>query len=368
MSCRTLLAAAVLAGCRAAPIPDPVRYPAGTPFQPHYVVADSTRLRYIDAGRGTPVLFIHGLGASIYAWRRNLAPVMSAGFRVVALDTRGSGSSDKPAHGYRNIDLARLVLALMDSLALTDAVLVGHSMGGAIAAEVAISYPKRVRALVLIDAAGVGVREPLVFRAARWPLLGPLVTALRGRGLTSRILKSTYADPTKVTEQDVDQYYAPVADPEYARALRAALREFRFDGLVGRLGEIDRPTLVLWGAEDRWIPPATGRFLAAQLVRAAFLLIPHAGHSVQEEQPDQVNRLLISFLREGLPRVPQDLARDAGVLATAVDTGGEITEISSTEWLRKFNTWDVSSVTAEHYAFWPPHGTSSPTAASTLPE
>jgi len=88
------------------------------------------------------VVFIHGLGASLYAWRKNLAPVMAAGYRVVALDLLGFGSSDKPAHGYTNAAYAQLVVALMDSLHLPDAVLVGHSMGGAIAAEVAITFPR----------------------------------------------------------------------------------------------------------------------------------------------------------------------------------------------------------------------------------
>src|SRR5207302_1520480 len=181
------------------------------------------RIRYLDLGAGTPVIFIHGLGASMYAWRKNLAPVMAAGYRVVALDLLGFGSSDKPARGYTNAAYAQLVVALMDSLHLPDAVLVGHSMGGEIAAEVAISFPTRVRGLVLIGAAGLGTREPLLFRVARWPVVGPLVLAFRGRGLVGRLLRSTYADPRKVTEPDVDQYYAPVAEAAYGRALRGVL-------------------------------------------------------------------------------------------------------------------------------------------------
>src|SRR5205807_2419853 len=124
-----------------------------------------------------------------------LAPVMAAGFRVVALDLLGFGSSDKPAHGYTNAAYAHLVVALMDSLHLPDAVLVGHSMGGEIAAEVAIAFPTRVRGLVLMAAAGLGTREPLLFRVGRWPVVGPLMLAFRGRALAARLLRSTYADP-----------------------------------------------------------------------------------------------------------------------------------------------------------------------------
>ncbi len=296
------------AACRAAPIADDARFPAGTQFTAHFVRIGDARIRYVAAGTGTPVVFIHGLGASLYAWRKNLAPVMAAGYRVVALDLLGFGSSDKPAHGYTNTAYAQLVVALMDSLHLPDAVLVGHSMGGAIAAEVAIASPTRVRGLVLIGAAGLGTREPLLFRVATWPVVGPLVVACRGRSLTGRLLRATYADPRKVTDSDVDQYYAPVAEAGYGRALRGVLREFRFGALDGRLDAITAPTLVLWGEADRLIPIALGRALAAQLNRSAFLSVPRAGHSVQEEAPDEVNRLVIKFLKEGLPQVPGNLA------------------------------------------------------------
>ena len=111
-----------------------------------------------------------------------------------------------------------------------------------------------------------------------------------------------------MTDSDVDQYYAPVAEAGYGRALRGVLREFRFGALDGRLDAITAPTLVLWGEADRLIPIALGRALAAQLNRSAFLSVPRAGHSVQEEAPDEVNRLVIKFLKEGLPQVPGNLA------------------------------------------------------------
>jgi pimeloyl-ACP methyl ester carboxylesterase len=303
-----LLVLCALAGCRAPALPEAQLFPAGTEFTVRYLVVDGARIRYIDAGRGAPVVFLHGLGASMYTWRKNLAAVAAAGFRVIAFDNRGFGLSDKPPTPYDNAAYTRLAVGLMDSLRLTDAVLVGHSMGGAIAAEVAIEYPQRVRGLVLVGSAGLGAREPLLFRLARWPVLGRAALALRGRGFTARLLRSTYFDPRKVTEADVDQYYAPVAQPEYGRALRGVLQQFRFTALEGRLDRIAPPTLVLWGEEDRWVPIGLGRALAAGITRSAFVSVPRAGHSVQEEAPGEVNHLVIRFLKDGLPRIPGDLA------------------------------------------------------------
>jgi pimeloyl-ACP methyl ester carboxylesterase len=307
---RFLAFAALLgfAGCRAAPIPPEQRYPAGTPFRAQYRVIDGTPIRMIDTGAGTPVVFIHGIGASIYGWRHEIPAVVAAGYRVIAFDNRGFGFSGKPARGYGNADYTRLVVALLDSLGISSAVLVGHSMGGAIAAEVALRYPDRVRGMVLIDAAGFGVRWPGLLKIARWPLVGAVATGFRGRWVTGRIVRSMFADPSKVTEADVDQYYAPVPESDFGRALRTVLREFRFDTLAGRLGQIQTPTLILWGDADRFIPPAVGTRFARELPRSEFVLISHAGHDSPEESPEEVNRLLLAFFKDGLSRVPENVA------------------------------------------------------------
>lgn len=304
----SLLALVVLAACRAAPLPRDKVFPAGTMLATRYVRVDGTNIRYVDTGRGTPVIFLHGFGASIYTWRGILAPVAAAGFRAVAFDNRGFGLSEKPKAGYGNADYSRLLSAFMDSLAITDAVIVGHALGGEVAAEFALAHPNRVRGLVLMDAAGFGVRMPFVLRVASWPGIGRIMAGLRSRWMTARLLRSTYAHPQMVREEDVDQYYAPIADPDFGRALRGVLGHFRSDTLRGRLGGISKPTLVLWGEQDRWIPLWVGRAVALELPRSALLIVPKAGHAIPEEAPAEVARLLIAFLQRGVPAPPPDLA------------------------------------------------------------
>lgn len=294
--------------CRANPIPEWQRFPAGTPLVPRFVTVDSTRLQVVEAGRGPTVVLIHGLAASLYSWRYTMPALVQAGYHVVAFDNRGFGSSDKPTHGYSNADYVGLLFDLMDSLGISDAVLVGHSMGGAIAAEAALAHPERVTGLVLVDPAGFGVRWPFMLRVARWPVVGALFDRFRGRDATARILKMLYGDPSRVTDQDVDQYYAPLAEPGAGRALRGVMRTYRFDTLRPRIDSITAPTLLVWGSRDRLIPAAIGQAVVAEFQRGAFVLVPGAGHAAPEEAPSAFNRTLIAFLSRGLPAPPLNVA------------------------------------------------------------
>jgi pimeloyl-ACP methyl ester carboxylesterase len=272
------------------------------------VSVNGHNLRVVDTGRGSAVVLVHGLAASLYSWRYTVPALAQDGYRVVAFDNLGFGYSDKPAHGYSNGDYVGLLIGLMDSLGISDAVLVGHSMGGAIAAEVALAHPERVTGLVLVDAAGFGIRWPFMLKMARWPLVGAIAGLMRGRGSTARLLRRSYADPSRVTEQDVDQYYAPMTEPGAGRALRGVLREYGFDTLRGRFDSVAVPTLVMWGSEDRLIAPAVGQAVVSELQRGAFVLVPGAGHALPEEAPEAFNRTLLAFLRHGLPAPPQNVA------------------------------------------------------------
>ncbi len=305
--------------CRAAPIPEEARYPAGTGLQVHYVTVDGTRIRYVEQGTGPAVVLLHGLGASLYTWREVIGPVAAAGFHVVAFDNRGFGSSDKPKSGYSAAAYATLTVDLLDSLRLNDVVLVGHSMGGEIAALATLRAPQKVRGLVLIDAAGLGTHMPLLTRLARAPLVGRTIAGFRGRSGTAATLRSTFGDPSRVTEAEVDQYYAPVAEPDFSHTMAGVAREFDFEALKGHLDSIAVPTLVLWGSRDIWIPPGVGERMALALPRAALVMVPGAGHDLPDEAPAALTRHLIAFLQQGLPRPPSNVAMTIHYINSMVD-------------------------------------------------
>src|SRR3989449_559837 len=185
---RLLLAAVLLASCARLP---PAELAATTPFglartQGRFVAVEGLRVFAITLGQGPDVVLLHGNPASTYSWRKVLEP-LAARHRVHAIDLPGYGFSDKPADApYDPAWFARVVVGYLDAAGVRRAVLVGNSMGGHVATETAILYPERTAGLVLLGAAGLPEAEregrPLSLRMLTWPVLGPLLRQLPGRG------------------------------------------------------------------------------------------------------------------------------------------------------------------------------------------
>ncbi len=268
-------------------------------LEARYETVDGRRLRYVRAGSGPAVVLVHGFGSSIYTWKDVIAP-LAARHDVVALDLPGFGQSDQPAD-LSFEDFPRAVVGLMDRLSLDRAALVGNSMGGATAVVVAARRPERVASLVLIDAAGFNLAEaerPGIVRLTGSPM-GALVSALPGKRLVVEAsLRQVFHDDARVTPERVSEYLAAARRPGTFAALRSlgASLEGRATLVAESLPRVEARTLVLWGGEDRWIPPAHAERFVAAIPGARKVVIPGCGHVPQEEVPAEVARLLLEFL------------------------------------------------------------------------
>ena len=238
---------------------------------------DSVPIAYEVAGTGRPIVLIHGLSGSGRWWARNVGP-LARRFRVHVVDLLGfGGSRGRP---FVLAEAAAYLAAWMDRLDLPRASVVGHSMGGFIAADLAAGFPERVERLVLVAAAALPfdashLRRPrdLVGVARRLPLsfLPVLATdALRAGPLT------------------------------IARAARELVRS----DLGPRLATIAAPTLVVWGEHDTLVPPAVGEQLARALPDGRLVVIPGAGHNPMWDRADEFNRVVANFL-SGVVRAGQ---------------------------------------------------------------
>jgi pimeloyl-ACP methyl ester carboxylesterase len=238
---------------------------------------------YLEAGTGRPVVLIHGAGGRAEVWARQLEALGDVA-ELRALDLPGHGRT--VGAGCPSVDdYAGWVLGVLDALALDRTVLVGHSMGGAIAQTLALLRPRRVAGLVLV---GTG---------ARLRVLPQVLQLFRDRppsgvSLVGSLAYSPHTLPGAVVEAEDGLKATPSA---------VTLGDFlacdRFDAMA-RVAALRVPTLVVVGRDDRLTPPKYAAFLAATIPGAQLVEVEAAGHFPQLEQPAPVNTALRAFLRD----------------------------------------------------------------------
>ncbi|HYU98467.1 MAG TPA: alpha/beta hydrolase [Pyrinomonadaceae bacterium] len=255
-------------------------------------------------GSGDPMLFLHGLGGSTYSWRYMVAP-FSGEHQVILIDFRGEGKSPKPHDDHYSIgDQGDLIYQFILEHNLRNLTLVGNSYGGAVSLLVAMRLceenPSRLSKLVLIDSGGYPDHLPLFLKLLRTPIIGWLsVHLLPPKTQIKIVLKKSYYDPAKITQQQIDAYAGPLA----SKGGRHALLEIGklaipkdFQKYIDRYPTISVPTLILWGEDDRVIPLLIGQRLKAAIPNSRLEQIQLAGHIPQEEQPDAVIAHMRAFL------------------------------------------------------------------------
>ncbi len=255
-----------------------------------WLPADDVTLRTLRAGAGdTTLLLLHGFGESLFTWRAVVDP-LAQHFRVVAVDLPGFGGSSKTAASYTLGDMTRRLSDFIDRWVPGPIIVVGHSMGGEIAATLAIEHPDRIRAAVLIAPAGwavglAGVADtmyPSRARAIAWYL-------------SSRAFVLPEHDPDWLQEPDSAADYTLIGDSAYRRATQAILTDFDFRALRDRFKELTQPVLLIWGSLDPVIPYEIADSLIQLIPCGKLATIPRALHRPQVEFPDTVTSLLRGF-------------------------------------------------------------------------
>jgi non-heme chloroperoxidase len=255
------------------------------------------RLHYAEQGdpMGEAIVFLHGYSDSWFSFSRVLR-LLSAEYHAFALTQRGHGDSDKPECCYTPDDFAADVDAFMDALGIEEATLVGGSGGGFIAQRVALDYPHRVSRLVL-NAAGATLANN---------------EAVMGLGEEMLALEDPIS-PEFVREFQESMMYHPgpdeFLDTVVSESLKVPARVWRdyWEGVVlapydaSRLGEIDAPTLILWGEQDIIFSREDQEQLAAAIPDATLKVYPETGHAVHWDRPEQVVRDLEEFMKETRP-------------------------------------------------------------------
>ena len=255
-----------------------------------FLAIDGMQVHVRDEGPAddpTPLVLLHGTGSSLQTWD-GWVDRLTATHRVIRLDRPGFGlTGPNPSGDYTMASSAEFVRRILDRLHVRRAILVGNSSGGRVAWQVAVAFPDRVAALVLIAPAGYPRTTPLPLglRLAMSPIFGPLLTHVLPRSAVARGVRDSYGDPSKVTPEVVERTYEITRRAGNRRALGETLRQAQGADDAPRIRDVRAPTLILWGTRDPVIPPADAARFHADVAGSTVVLLPGVGHVAQEEDP-----------------------------------------------------------------------------------
>jgi pimeloyl-ACP methyl ester carboxylesterase len=265
-----------------------------------FVTVGGVRFFVRDEGAGDPVLLLSGLGFASWCWDESFEALVASGWRVVTLDNRGSGRSDKPQGPYTIEQMAEDAAGVLAALDIASAHVVGNSMGGYIALRLALAHPARVRSLVLVNTSNGGEGAPTIpdETATAWRAAAPLGPREYAERTTS------YCFPPGWDEANPERFRSVIdrrlAFPTSADAWLAqfqACARFFVPGVD--VSPIEQRALVMHGTHDRIIPYANGTRLAAALARSTLHTFEGAGHVPYLERPAEYHAVLDAFLRAG---------------------------------------------------------------------
>jgi pimeloyl-ACP methyl ester carboxylesterase len=267
--------------------------------------AGPLRLAVIEKGAGRPVLLLHGFAASSYTWHA-IVPELAKTHRVIAMDLRGFGASDKPIDDRYTIeDQADAVQAFIEQQNLRDLTIVGHSFGGGVTLLLALragaEHQPRIKNIVLVDSVAYRQPVPIFFKLLQVPLVGEVgMTLVPPELQAGQGLRLAYYDRDKITAQDVAEYANSLYSPAAKHALTKTVEHLppdNIDEIAARYKTIKIPTLILWCEQDKVVHPRLGQRLHADLPNSEYALFTHCGHMPQEEKPEDTVRTIQAFLR-----------------------------------------------------------------------
>jgi 2-hydroxy-6-oxonona-2,4-dienedioate hydrolase len=295
MLTRVLIVAALCTGIAA----------AASQEQPSAAAKDVTvltfKLHYLEAGRGAPVILLHGLGGDGSRWKHNI-DALAKDFHVFALDQIGFGQSDKPLANYHTGMLAEFLVGFLKAVNLPKASLVGNSMGASVALYTAAKFPEAVEKIVLADGGGFRSGTPgmtLPPEAAQQAAHRRQIQNSVTREETREFFRILFHHKELVTDQMVDE--------QLAIRLRSAfaIGKMQDAGDRGSLTEeqvrsVRAPTLIVWGKYDELSSPAGADRLERTIPGARKVIIDDCGHMPQVEKAAEFNRLVRDFLQKGI--------------------------------------------------------------------
>jgi 3-oxoadipate enol-lactonase len=262
------------------------------------VTANGIEIYYESHGEGQPLVLISGIGYTNWQWHR-MVPYLTDRFRVITFDNRGVGQTDKPAGPYTAHMLAADTVALLDALAIEEAIIMGHSMGGFIAQAMALAFPHKVDKLILCSTNFGGPRHVPVTPEAMKILTdvsSDPVTRFRNGLYISTAPGWTQQNPDIIQEWVEWRAANPIEPAAYQAQLAIGLGLLQEEAAFeNQLHRVHIPTLILFGQYDMVVPPGNASLLAEKIAGSKVVILPNAGHFFPIEVPGAASQAVIEF-------------------------------------------------------------------------
>jgi pimeloyl-ACP methyl ester carboxylesterase len=262
------------------------------------VKVDGVNLYYEIHGDGFPLLMIQGLSENVYWWDQPVIDGLSKHLKTVIFDNRGVGRSDDLVGDLTIESMAADALGLMDALSINQAHILGHSMGGMIAQELALKFPERVKKLVLCSTSCGGSKAEPASKETQI-----ILTKLSFKGHTRSLVEK--AIPHVVTKKFMDEnpeFIEKKIDdiliiPTGPTTFKAQIGSWMRYNSYRKLKEMNIPTLIMHGKQDILVPPSNGDLLATKIPNAEIVHFDSNAHLIHTEEPDKFNEVLLKFLK-----------------------------------------------------------------------
>jgi len=291
-------------GC-SVPLVRPTRIDWNPSLTPQTIQINGHTIFYTVKGEGKPLLLIHGYGAGMWVWEKQIE-ALSQSYQVYALDLIGHGYSDRPKIPYSPETYIHFLRDFMERVGIEKATLIGNSMGGGIAWAMAILFPERVDRLILINGVPPDVLNSVKNDSFRTlvaikdiPLLPYLVMAGRNRNSIKWILLECVSDIKLITPEILNRQYQLSKIKGTTWVLYSTFKHAEEAFMLrDKLLLIRHPTLLIWGERDIILPLHVGEALQLAIAGSTLKRIEKSGHIPMWETPDEVNPAILEFLKE----------------------------------------------------------------------
>ena len=257
---------------------------------------EEIRIHYLEAGIGEPLLLIHGIGQSLYTWRSVFADLSDC-YRIIAIDLPGHGYSSRPeSFCYSMDEMAEMLKLFLDAKGIQSTHIVGFSTGSIYMMRFIKLYPQYAANCIAISPGGITKQMPALYRNMNRPILSIFSRNLFTANDVKKCLLECVYDKTNIDERVVSQYYEPIEDGITRENLMYAVRNFDMKYVTEDLKDVDHEILLLWGREDKWHVPNSSVYFQGVLQNGRYFLVRNAGHLIQEDTPDKLIQVIVSYI------------------------------------------------------------------------